>query len=124
MQIFPGPRFLAEPALRLRAQLPEPRPGAFCPVLVRGEIGKVFTDQSVDGAVSVDRVAANGRQHILVYTESDILHEHSICVTVRAGNKHDRLPAFVTGCPACLSQPVMAARPQVPTGGLPIRRSR
>src|SRR6266849_5034705 len=37
MQILPGPRFLAEPPLRSRTQLPQARPGALCPILVRGE---------------------------------------------------------------------------------------
>jgi hypothetical protein len=47
MQIFPGPRFLAKPPLRLVAQLPQSRPGALCPVLVRGEIDQEITDQAL-----------------------------------------------------------------------------
>src|SRR5579864_3484333 len=82
MQILPGPGFLAEPALRLCAQLPQSRPGALCPILVRGETGQVLTDQSVHSGVAFGGMAANGGQDILVHAESDVLHDHSICVTV------------------------------------------
>jgi hypothetical protein len=67
MQILPGPRFLAEPPLRLRAQLPQSRPGALRPILVRGETGQVLTDQSVNGGVAFGGMAANSSQDILVY---------------------------------------------------------
>jgi hypothetical protein len=43
MQVLTGPRFLAELPLRLRAQLAQSRPGALCPILVRGETGQVLT---------------------------------------------------------------------------------
>jgi len=82
MQVLTGPRFLAEPALRLRAQLPQSRSGAPGPILVRGETGQVLTDQSVDGRIAFGSMAAHCSQDILVYAERDVLHSHSICVTV------------------------------------------
>jgi len=39
MQVFARPRFVAEPALRLLAQLPESCPGAARAVLLLSEIG-------------------------------------------------------------------------------------
>ena len=82
MQILAGPRFLAESPVRLRAQLPQSRPGALRPVLVRGETGQVLTDQSVNGGIAFGGVSANGSQDVLVHAERDILHDHSLCVTV------------------------------------------
>src|SRR5579863_6163830 len=86
MQIFPGPGLLAEPALRLRAQLPQSRPGALCAILMRGETSQVLPDQRVYGGVAFRGMAANGSQDILVHAESNILHDHSICVTVWTRN--------------------------------------
>ena len=82
MQIFPGLRLLAKPPLGLRAQLPQSRAGALCPILVGGETGQVLTDQSVHGGVAFGGMSANGGKNILVYAEGDILHYHSICVAV------------------------------------------
>jgi hypothetical protein len=73
MQIFPGPRFLAKPSLRFIAQLPQPRPGVLCPVLVCGEICQVFADQTVDGRITFGGVAANSSQDVLVHAQSYIL---------------------------------------------------
>src|SRR5260370_32713121 len=87
MQILAGPRFLAQLPLRSRTQLPQSRPGALCPILVRGETGQVLTDQSVNGGVAFGGMAANSSQDILVYAERDILHDHSICVTVCTRNR-------------------------------------
>src|ERR1700730_15263409 len=83
MQIFPRPLFLTKPSSRLRAQSPQPRPGALCPILVRGEICQIIADQSVDGGVMFGGMTANGGEYSLIDAESDILHSHSICVTVR-----------------------------------------
>src|SRR5882724_4605501 len=82
MQILAGPRFLAELPLRFRAQLPQSRPGPLGPILVRGETGQKLTDQSVHRGVAFGGMAANRSQDILVYAERDILHDHSIRVTV------------------------------------------
>ena len=90
MQILPGPRFLAESPPGLRAQLPQSRPGALCPVLVRGETGQVGADQSVNGGVAFGGMTANSSQDIFVYAERDILHYHSICVTVWMRNRQRR----------------------------------
>lgn len=82
MQIFPGPGLLAETPLRLRTQLPQSRPGALGPILVRGKTRQVLTDQRVNGGVVFGGMAANSGQDVLVYAERDILHDHSICATV------------------------------------------
>src|SRR5271166_1438413 len=84
MQVFPGPRFLAKLAFSLFAQLPQPRPGAICAAFVRGEICQVFADQSIDAGVALRGMAPNGVEHVLIQAESDVLHEHSICVTVQS----------------------------------------
>jgi hypothetical protein len=57
---------------------------------VCGEIRQVVTDQSVDSGLVFGGMAANSGQYALVYAERDILHSHSICVTVFVG-KRDKL---------------------------------
>jgi len=49
---------------------------------MRGETGQILTDQSVYGGIAFSGMATNSGQDILVDAERDILHDHSICVTV------------------------------------------
>jgi hypothetical protein len=59
MQIFAGPVFVAEPPLRLLAELPQSGPGAPRPILELGKTREVLTDQRVHRTVSFGSVSAN-----------------------------------------------------------------
>src|SRR5262245_20637897 len=82
MQFFPRPGLLSKASSGLFAQLPQSRLGAAGTVRVGREVSQVFPDQSIDRGVPFGGVPPNGGQDILVHAQRNILHEHSICVTV------------------------------------------
>lgn len=82
MQVFPGPRFLTQAPRGLSAQLPQTSPRPIRPILMGGQSRQVVPDQGVDGGVTFSGMTANGSQNVLVDAERDVLHLHSIRVTV------------------------------------------
>ena len=81
MQILASPGFLAEPALRLFAQLPKSHAGATCLVLLLGEVCEVLTDECVHRGVSLSGMPASSGKHLVIYAERNVLHLHSVRVT-------------------------------------------
>jgi hypothetical protein len=66
----------------LFAELFDSLAGTGSPVFALGYSGQVIPDQCVDRGVLVNSLPADSSEHLLVEGESDVLHVHSIRVTV------------------------------------------